>query len=190
VKVDRNGAATFIGMLADGTKSVHKVALSQEGCWPFYLGLYKGSGSALGWLLVTNGNVGGLVSWIKPSMTCKYYPFGLTNEANVVGATYIPPVASGQQGVQRTEVTCSGANLGDAITAEVMLLPNGKITTQTGGGLKFGVSPTTGLFKGNVTDPLSGKQRTFSGVLLQNLNSGAGLVLGTNEVGRVDVTLD
>jgi hypothetical protein len=190
VKVDRNGAATFIGMLADGTKAVHKVSLSQEGHWPFYLGLYKGSGSALGWLIVTNGDIGGLVSWIKPAMLCKYYMSGLTNEANVVGAAYIPPASSGQQGVQRAEVTCSGANLGDVVTGELMMLPNGKMMVHDGGALKLGYSPTTGLFKGTVTDPLSGKPRSFSGVLLQNSNSGAGLILGTNEVGRVEVILE
>jgi hypothetical protein len=189
-KVDGNGQATFIGMLADGTKAAQKVPLSREGHWPFYLGLYKGSGSALGWLMLTNSELSGLVSWIKPAMVCKYYSSGLTNEANIMGAKYVAPTPSAQQGggVQRTDVTCSGANLGGPITTELMLLPNGKVMSQADDSFKFGLSPTTGLFKGSVIDPATGKPYLFSGVMLQKWNVGAGLVLGTNQVGLIEVS--
>jgi hypothetical protein len=187
-RVDGNGLATFIGMLADGTKAVQKVPLSREGHWPFYLGLYKGSGSSLGWLMVSNGEVSGLVSWIKPAMVCKYYTGGLTNEANVMGVAYVAPTAAQGGGVQLTEVTFSGANLGQSITTELMLLPNGKVMSQADAGVKFGLSPKTGLFKGSVLDPATGKPCVFSGVMLQKWNVGAGLVLGTDQVGLIEVS--
>jgi hypothetical protein len=76
------------------------------------------------------------------------------------------------------------------VTGELMLLPNGKMMTQGDGTLKFGVSPSTGLFKGTVTDPLSGKERSFGGVVLQRFNSGAGMILGTNQIGRIEITLE
>jgi hypothetical protein len=186
-RVDGNGLATFIGMLADGTKAVQKVPLSREGHWPFYLGLYKGGGSSLGWLMVTNGEVSGLVSWIKPSMISKYYATGLTNEASVMGAAYVAPNSSGG-GVQRTEVSCSGGNLGAPISAELMLLPNGKVVSQGDGSVKFGISPTTGLFKGSVLDPATGKPCAFSGVMLQKWNVGAGLILGLDQIGLIEVS--
>jgi hypothetical protein len=189
VKVDGNGVATFVGMMADGTKAVQKVALSRFGNWPFYLGLYKGGGSALGWLAVTNDDIGGLVSWIKPSMVCKYYTEGLTNEATVVGAAYRAPSPSELQGggVRRVDVICSGANLGEAIAAELMLLPNGKMMTK-GDTFNFGISPTTGLFKGTVMDSATGKPHSFGGVMLQKWNVGSGLVFGTNQVGLIEVS--
>ena len=192
VRVDRNGRATFIGMMADGTKATQKVALSRDGHWPFYLWLYKGGGSVLGWLMITNEDVGGLVSWIKPAMACKYYASGLTNEAMAMGAAYVAPSSNEQQGggVRRTQLTCSGANLSEVVTGELMLLPNGKMMTQGDGTLKIGISPSTGLFKGTVIDPLSGEQRSFGGVVLQRFNSGAGMILGTNQIGRIEVTLE
>lgn len=191
VKIDRGGTAAFVGMLADGTKATQKVPVSREGNWPFYLGVYKGRGSTLGWLAISNdaGEIGGLVSWIKPTIASKYYAGGLTNESQVVGSVYVPPSKTEQQ-LRRTELVCAGGNLGGTVTGEVMVLPNGTMMAQSGGALKIGVSPATGLFKGTVLDPATGRPRVFSGVVLQKWNIGSGLVLGTNQVGLVELTME
>jgi hypothetical protein len=69
----------------------------------------------------------------------------------------------------------------------LMVLPNGKMVSAGDGSLKFGVAPATGVFKGTVFDPGSGKPRIFSGVLLQKWDQGAGILLGTNAVGAVEL---
>jgi hypothetical protein len=79
-----------------------------------------------------------------------------------------------------------GGDLSEAVSGTLMLLPNGKMQTQ-GGALKIGISPTTGLFKGTVLDPATGSPRAFSGVLLQKWNVGAGVLLGLDEVGLVEL---
>jgi len=91
--------------------------------------------------------------------------------------------------VRRTQVSCSGANLSEAVTAEFMMLPSGKMMVQGDESFKFGLSPTTGLFKGSVVDPATGKAFLFSGVMLQKWNVGAGFLLGTNQVGLIEVNL-
>lgn len=189
VRVDGNGVASFLGVLADGSKSVQKVPLSRNGQWPFYLPLYRNAGAALGWLRLDNDVrvVDGQVSWIKPSVPSKYYAAGFTNESAVVGAGYVPPTPEElKSGARLIEVACLGGNLAGAVTNELMVLPNGK-PLAAGGPVKFGFSPLTGLFKGTVQDPASGKFRTFSGVLLQKWGSGAGAVFGLDEVGLVEV---
>jgi hypothetical protein len=188
VKVDRKGMATFVGMLADGTKATQKVALSQEGYWPFYLGVYKGGGSVLGWLGVTNNldEVGGLLSWIKPSIYGRYYAGGFTNESLVAGSSYVPPTPEERLGAaQPLDVTCAGANLPANITGHLMVLPNGKMVSDPDQLFKYGMSPSSGLFRGTVLDASTGKPRVFSGVKLQKWSIGRGLVLGTNAVGQV-----
>lgn len=191
VKIDTKGLASFVGMLADGSKATQKVPLSAEGHWPFHLNLYRGGGSALGWLAVSNATdeVGGLVSWIKPAVAGKYYAGGLTNESMVLGSAYVRP-SSNPADVRRTEIVCAGGNFSGPLTDQVTLLANGKMVSPGPGGVKIGVSPTTGLFRGTVIDPGSGRPWVLSGVILQKWNLGVGLILGTNEVGRVELTLE
>ncbi len=189
VRIDGNGVASFLGMLADGSKSVQKVPLSRAGQWPFYLPLYRGGGAALGWLRLDHAvhEVDGLVSWIKPTLPSKYYAGGFTNESAAVGAGYVQPTPEElKSGARRIDVACLGGNLAGAVTNELMVLPNGR-PLSSAGPVKFGFSPLTGLFKGTVQDPASGKVRTFSGVLLQKWGSGAGAVFGLDEVGLVEV---
>lgn len=81
--------------------------------------------------------------------------------------------------------------MSEDVTGTLNVLPNGKmVATQGGGTLKFGMSPTTGLFKGTVIDPSTGKPQAFGGVVLQKWNSGAGLILGTNAVGLIELTFE
>ena len=51
------GGIKFSGSLADGSKVTQKTSLSEQGIWPLYSSLYKGAGSLIGWLQVTNAEV-------------------------------------------------------------------------------------------------------------------------------------
>ncbi len=192
VKIDGKGQATFLGILADGSKATQRTSLSAGGHWPFHLNLYNGGGSSLGWLVVSSqGDVGGLISWIKPATLGRYYAGGLTNESSVVGAAYSLPSPTELRGAaRRMAIVCRGGNFATAVDDNVMVLPNGRMLTQVGDTIKFGISPTTGLFKGVVPDPATGRPLIFGGVILQKWQSGAGMVLGTNRIGYVGVSLE
>jgi hypothetical protein len=191
IRIDGNGLASFVGMLADGTKASQKVPISTQGQWPFYLSLYKAGGSALGWFSLSpaDGEITGLTSWIKPALVSRYYAAGLTNETMVTGSAYVPPtLAEVQAGVAHAaNLVFSGANLSDFVSGEIQLLPNGKMVPSANGSIKFGVSSASGLFKGTVLDPVTQKPRAFTGVVLQKWNIGAGLILGLDQVGLVEL---
>ncbi len=191
VRIDGNGVASLLGLMADGSKSVQKVPLSQSGHWPFYLPLYRGGGAALGWLRMNSEDreVGGLVSWIKPAAPSRYYAGGFTNEATLIGTAYVPPSAEELKSgtAQVLDVACLGGNLAETVQGELSVLPNGR-PLGAGGPVKFGLSPATGLFKGTVQDPATGKSRTFSGVVHQKWGTGFGVVIGLDEIGLVEIS--
>ncbi len=192
VRIDTKGGAMFLGVLADGSKTVQKAPLSSTGHWPFYVSLYKGAGSTMGWLLVSRqGDIGGLVSWLKPSVPGRYYAGGLTNEASVVGASYRVPSATELQGAaRRTDVLFRGGNLAHTVNDVLMMLPNGQMAAPSSDLVKFSISTATGLFKGTFPDPTTGRPLAFGGVMLQKWETGAGMLLGTNRVAFVGVSLN
>ena len=90
VTVNSAGAIIFSGSLSDGTPVVAFSAVTSPGQWPFYVSLYGGKGSMLGWLnFDTNGDIGGEISWFKlPQKTARLYPGGFTNSSEAVGSIY------------------------------------------------------------------------------------------------------
>jgi len=51
--------------------------------------------------------------------------------------------------------------------------------------LKLAITTSSGLFKGTVADPNTGKTISANGVVLQKQNFGGGFFTGTNQTGRV-----
>ncbi len=190
IRVDGSGMILLVGMLADGTKVTQKVPVSASGQWPFYVSLYRSSGSALGWLNFDHaqGVLSGLASWIKPSVASKYYAGGFTNEASATGSTWVAPTGPELLAAARaTLVECAGANLSADVFEQLLVGPKGRAVAPGRGVNQFSFSPATGLFKGTVLDPATHRPRSFTGVLLQKWNVGAGLILGLNEVGAVEI---
>jgi hypothetical protein len=54
--------------------------------------------------------------------------------------------------------------------------------------VKMAITTATGLFKGSVKDPFSGRIVPFNGVVLQQQNSGGGFFIGFDQTGRVAIT--
>jgi uncharacterized repeat protein (TIGR02543 family) len=64
--IKASGLVSFSGSLGDGTPFTSSSTMSGQGQWPFYVSLYGGKGSILGWLSITNNDdVGGEISWFK-----------------------------------------------------------------------------------------------------------------------------
>ena len=76
--VGKNGAISFTGTLADGTKVTPSAPVSKYGQWPFYASLCGGQGVLWSWLTFTNASdLGGAVAWVKLPLKTPYLSCGL-----------------------------------------------------------------------------------------------------------------
>jgi hypothetical protein len=180
------GGITFAGAMADGTTISGKANLLANGQCAFYVSLYSGNGSALGWLTFSNGDVTGGVDWFKLAAAGgKFYPAGFTNEADVMGSAYKFSNSVPVLNVSTGEVWLANGNVSPAFTNQVALSAASKVTNLSSNKLTLTITTTSGLFKGSVVNPANGKTITINGVVLQNQNFGGGFFLGTNQTGRV-----
>jgi hypothetical protein len=185
--VDSLGNVQWNMTLPDGTKLSEKTALSKTGVWPLYAAPYTGKGIVIGWIqftgAVSNG-FSGQCAWTKPSGSTAPYSGGLTNAISVSGSNYKqPPVAFRAFG--GSQVVFTGGGLSAPITNSVNWGPDNKIGNLSLNKLSLSVTPTTGLFKGTVVDPSTGKTVQFQGVLFEKGNVGLGYFSGGNQSGTV-----
>jgi hypothetical protein len=187
VTVDHLGALSFSGILGDGTSASQTAVVSEQGQWPFYISLYSGKGSILGWLSFTNqpeSDIKGMATWTKLMQpSAKFYPGGFTNQIGAVGSLFQftngVPVLDFTAG----ELWLANGNLAESFTNEFTLGKNSKITDTNK--MSLTISTTSGLFSGGVVNPATGKTIPVHGVVLQKQNIGAGYFLGTNQTGEV-----
>jgi len=183
--VSTTGAASFKGSLADATTVTEKANLLVNGQLPFYIPLYAGNGSMLGWLTFSNGVIDGKVDWFKLSQaTAKFYRPGFTNGTEAEGSIYLFTNGVPVLNISAGEVWLANGNLANSFTNEVMLSTANAVTS-TNSTLSLKLTTSTGLFKGSVVNPATGKAVPFGGVVLQNQNFGGGFFTGTNQTGRV-----
>jgi hypothetical protein len=193
IKVDAAGNVSFTGVLADGTKVTQRVPVSTDGDWPFYVSLYKGLGSLLGWINFNTLPVDDLseeVSWIKLNQPkTRLYQAGFTNQTAAFGSLYVAPVGTTNRAIEVTNgaVAFIGGNLAEPLTNSITLGPGSKVTNNSSNKLTLTITAKTGLFKGSVTPPGSTRPIAFQGVLVQTNNTGSGFFAGTNRVGQVRV---
>jgi hypothetical protein len=190
VTVSDSGTVTFSGILGDGTPVTSTSIISSEGQWPFYVSLYGGKGSILGWLSFTNeGVIGGQTGWFKqPQATAKLYPGGFTNSAEVIGSAYQYTNGLPVLGFTEGQLSLTNGDLAQSITNQIVLGADNQATEQSASNQsadKLTFKTTSGLFKGSVLNPETGKPIAVNGIVLQNQNFGAGLFLGTTETGSV-----
>jgi len=185
VTVSDSGAVTFSGILGDGTPVSSTSIVTSEGQWPFYASLYGGKGSILGWLTFTNqGGISGQTGWFKlQQATAKLYPGGFTNSAEVIGSIYQYTNGLALLGFTEGQLSLTNGDLAQSITNQVGLGPGTQATDQSAGKLTF--TDSSGLFKGSVMNPETGKPIAVNGIVLQNQNFGAGFFLGSTESGSV-----
>jgi len=189
LKVDAGGNVKFTGALADGSPMAQKVPLSMDGAWPFYVSLYRGRGSMLGWLRITNSaqpDLGGLVSWARPAgRSPKVHTNGFALDSMLVGSFYRAPGTNTLFGLTNAVVVFSGGNLNESFTNDVALAAKARVTDPGTNKLKLTLSQKTGRFTGSVRPPGVRKAISFKGAILQKQGYGGGYFLGTNQSGRV-----
>jgi len=151
---------------------------------------YKGKGAILGWLTFTdlaNSDVSGTLNWIRqPQSTSKLYPggFNFPNGVQAIGSVY-----SFSSGTPLLNLPAGGVsilqqgNLPETFTNHFTLGSDNKVTSPDG--LSVKITTKTGLFKGTVHDPTSGKSISISGVVMQKQNSAYGSFLNTDQSGSV-----
>jgi Concanavalin A-like lectin/glucanases superfamily/Immunoglobulin domain/Bacterial Ig domain/Immunoglobulin I-set domain len=199
VTVGANGLARLSGALGTGTRLSQSATVSREGLWPVYASLHKGKGSVWSWLafetnsLVVGTNtvqsdLAGDWRWLRPGITnARYYPAGFTNLLLAVGSRYIVPVGStnGALTFSNGVVALSGGNLTAPVMNDVFRAPNDKVTNEDTNKMSLSIRRSTGLFKGSVVVPETGKTLRFNGAVFQNGDFGSGYFLHTNASGPV-----
>lgn len=180
------GNVAFNGSLADGTSASFTSVVCGGGEWPFYISLYGGKGSILGWLTFTNGAIIGQLSWFKlPQAAAKFYSGGFTNISAAAGSVYHYTNGDPVLNITNGLLTLTNGNLAEALANQIVLGAHNEATNANGDVLTF--KTTSGLFTGKALDLNTGKPITISGVVLQNQNAAAGYFLGTTESGSAVV---
>jgi len=192
VSVGLGGYATLSGSSADGNALSQSVPLSGAGDWAVYVPLYGGGGSVWGWLQFDNNypaaKVDGSLSWIKPARPgAVRYPAGFTNDVPAGGSRYTAPANAAIPVINLTSgvVFFDGGNLSTPFTNLITLITSNRVVNGSANSLKLNLTTSDGTFSGSVNVPGTTRTNTFKGALLQDLNSGYGYFLGTNQSGRV-----
>ena len=189
VTVDVSGNINFKGTLGDGAKVSQKTFLSKRGQWPLYSSLYSGKGLILGWLTFANqpsNDISGPVNWIKLAQpSAQFYPGGFAQQIEAAGSKYSftsgTPILSFGTG----HVSFVNGNLTENFTNQISISANSKVTNLSGNKLTLTFTTASGLFKGSVVNPATGKPVSFNGAVFQKRNFGGGHFLGTDQSGRV-----
>jgi hypothetical protein len=186
--VDALGNVSLSGTLGDGTAFTSSSMVAGEAQWPFYVSLYGGKGSILGWLSFTNnGDITGQIDWFKlPQPMAKLYPGGFTNGIEAIGSIYHYTNNLPLLGFTEGLLSLVNGDLLEGITNQVGLGPDIPALEEITN--KLTVTTSSGLFHGNVINPETGKPISVKGIVLQNQNIGAGYFLGTNQSGSAVLT--
>lgn len=161
--------------------------------------IYKGE--MLGWLNISpeapwaEKAPTGPVHWIKTTLypTNFYYPNGFTNETTVLGAFYHPPTPKTLERVldwTSGSISFAEGNLDIPFANSLTLGTNHlfKITAPNVNSMTLKVNAKLGTFSGTFRHPNNlNKVTSFGGAIQQDLGFGAGVFLGTNESGSVQL---
>jgi hypothetical protein len=195
IAVSAGGLVTFAGTLGDGTKISQGGMLTKPNLWPFYTSPYSGKGSLMSWLAFhkpaeNNMNVNGLVNWIKlGDPTSSSYPAGFTNQCQAIGSIYVAPITTSSHVLKldNAGLVFSGGSLSEPSTNFLALGLSSRVTNLSSNKMTMTFSLSKGTFRGTLTDPITGKAKPFSGVVMQNLNAGYGTLLGGAHSSRVEL---
>jgi uncharacterized repeat protein (TIGR03803 family) len=190
ISVDNAGKARLTATLADGTRFSQAVSVSKHGAWPLFAKLYGGGGLIMSWLSfapTTASDLSGEAAWIKPAKPGdKYYPGGFNRQPTVLGSRYQAPAAGNPVlNFTNAQVDFIGGDLTRDFTNQVALDTRNRVTNLSSNRLTLFFSVSVGSFRGSVTDPATARPISFTGVVLQKPNRGAGFFLGTDQSGKV-----
>ncbi len=187
--VDLHGKVSLSGALADGQVLLQNTLVASNGDWPVYLSLDRQQGVLIGWLKFaspTNSEPTGTLTWIKARRA--FFPNGFAAELDVIGSRYTPPASTAplltwNEGL----LSASGGNLIEAATNQFTLSNLGELMENDGPLTRVTLNLTrkNGVFRGQFYHPVGRRVVKYSGVVLQNLDYGAGYFLGLDQGGLI-----
>lgn len=188
------GSFALKGTLSDGAPVAQKGFVAANGQTPFYVNLYKGSGSLFGWVTLMDTDTNdtpGLLLWTKKETSGgKTYLAGFTNESLILGSRYVAP-AKGVSALGWSDGVASldQGNLSATVTSDISLSSANKFSVPLPNTDKFALtlSPTSGLLGGSFMHPNTAKKSALKGVILQKQQIGGGYFLGTDQSGKVSL---
>jgi cyclophilin family peptidyl-prolyl cis-trans isomerase len=188
VNVSAGGNLAVAGTLADNTPFSLSTGVFTNGVWPLYASLFKGKGMLIGW--ETNQPTGactGELFWIKSPTNGIYYPAGVQEDLNSIGAKYVPPTPGAQY-----QIVFGGGTLGSLVTNVFSFNAAGTIVPAAGATDKLtGSLLSTGvLSKGSILNPMNSQILKFSGALVSPSQGGGGFTLDTGtQTGYFEINL-
>lgn len=210
VKVQKNGKASLVGELADGTKISCANSLSTGNDWPLFVSLHKAKGALSGPVHFdpqpTTDMHATNLTWIRPaSVLPPRYPAGWPDPGitvNLIGSAFVGP----QRGIDASILP--GLDPVDVAGNATLTLSNGNLpvpgsivvsaNVDTRNRVTFVTPPadlklkatiaSSGLIKGSYVHPVSLKSTAFRGVIFQKQNRAAGYFLGPEESGDLAIT--
>lgn len=126
----------------------------------------------------------GTVTWMKPAqIRTKCYPSGFTNQMQAFVSTYQTTNQALALGYNTGQAVFQNGSLVQSISNEFSV----DSTNKTSGTemLNLAITPSSGLFKGSLTNPSNGKAILFNGVVLQKQHFSRGFFLDENQSGNV-----
>jgi len=193
--VDLAGGLKFAGVLGDGSKATQKVVVSRNGRWPFYVSAYKGQGSVLGWMPVSNsGERSARVVWTKkPGVPGPLYPDGFIVNPRFYIAPYTPPPPGTRiinLSTGTAEAAFGGGDLAAPFVSNFALTLDNKVVDLSNNRLTITFTKKNGLFKGSVIPPGGGTKIKFSGIVYQPEAVAVGLIIGPTRTSSVVIERD
>ena len=191
--VSPEGRVIVSGSLSDGTVFSAKGAISRNGDFPLYAGLYNGRGTLMGWLTFAGGApTSAALDWFKRGIpAAKYYPAGfalssLAASLSPCNSTAGTPVL----GLTKASVLLYDGGLASPLTDDITLEANNLLAVTTGANDKLNLvlSTKTGLFHGKFLYPPTGETISFRGALLPAASAGYGYFLGISQSGTVVIS--
>jgi hypothetical protein len=172
-----NGSLAVAGTLADATPFSFSTGVFTNGVWPVFASVYKGQGMLIGWETnLPTGVCTGALFWIRGPASSTYYPNGVQEALDSVGALHVPPTAGSQY-----QIVLGGGSLDVPVTnifsfnaAGAIVPAAGTLDKLTGSLLSTGV-----LSKGSIVNPITSQILKFSGAFVNPTQGGAGFTLDT-----------
>ncbi len=204
--ISASGSVRVVGKLADGTAFSAGGTLAADNSFALYAPLYQSAGLLSGALTfplpaakpgAAIGDVAGTLAWSKPAQaTNKVFPKAFSTTLTVSGSPYGPPTKGNRifftiDPTGDLVLTFSGAGLPTAVTKDVVLSTADTVSyphpANAMDKLTLTFTAATGAFSGTFINPVNSVKTAFSGVVLQNTQTGEGFFLGSSDSGTVEV---
>ena len=191
--VSASGKATLSGYAATGVSISQSRGLSRSGFFPLYIAQSKGRERVIGWLRVVNQTASSItgdnVIWTKEPGDQKLYPGGFYIPLSAIGSAW-PADANAKLNFNDGIASFFGGDLfGSEFPAGDFVRVTGKEgrsfkNSNAPEKVKISISRKTGVLKGSLRHPTTGKALKIHGVALYQQNRARGCFLGRDYSGN------